>query len=442
MKKPVSRVGPRIALSVVVSALLIATSDCHQLAPTAATPIATGRWLFTFRIMGGLFRTPVELVADSVGRLQANALGPPLVTFKAASIVGDRLSLEGSSRFGGVHLSGQIAGDSFDGRWRIKILRGRVIATRQRIPLASPTDRLATFDALHDTLTLRYYDAAFGGISWDSLSHAYRARAAAARTDGDWLRIVREMLSRLRSSHLDISAITLAEALPSRGGGESTDESQFIQWHRIDSRVGYLRIAQFDEGAAAIARLDSAFAQLGGLAGIVVDVRGNPGGTLGVAMRLGDYLLPRATPVGTFTTQRPSMAVDYSGYKVDDFLRLLRTQGAVRMVSGGRAARPYRGRVALLIDGQSGSTTEAFAAVLGELHLATLVGERTAGAMLSAAEVGLPGGWVLRFPEADFRTPGGQRLEGRGVAPDVQVKRHWYRDSQLQRAITVAAAVR
>jgi peptidase S41-like protein/tricorn protease-like protein len=310
------------------------------------------------------------------------------------------------------------------------------------VPVSSPRERLVTFDALRDTLSRRYYDSTFGGVNWDALTRAYRPRAAAAQTDGRWLGLVREMLSRLHSSHLDIGAINLADAFPTRGGGRGTDESQSIQWRRIDARVGYLRIAQFNEGPAAIARLDSAFAVLAALPGLVVDVRGNPGGTLGVAMRLGDYLLPAATPVGTFTSRRPSAPVDYSGYDVNEFIQLLRTNGTVRITSGGRVGRPYKGRVALLIDGHCGSTTEAFAAVLSELHGATLVGERTAGAMLSGTEVGLPGGWILRFPEADFRTPGGVRLEGRGVLPDVVVKRHWYRDSQMQTAILIAGGVR
>src|SRR5439155_2343196 len=99
--------------------------------------------------------------------------------------------------------------------------------------------------------------------------------------------------------------------------------------------------------------------------GLIVDVRGNPGGTLGVAIRLGDHLLPTATAVGTFTSQRESAPADYSGYDVDEFLRILRQNGAVRIVSGGRVTRRYGGRVVLLIDERCGSTTEAFAAVLG-----------------------------------------------------------------------------
>jgi Peptidase family S41/Tricorn protease C1 domain len=424
----------RLGAMVIAAAVSFA---CGNTRPSPLTPEVLGRWLFTFHIMGGLFRTPVELIADSHGLLRANSLGPPLVHFSRASILARQLRLDGSSRYGAVHVSGRLSSNSFDGQWRIRILRGPVTAARMPMPLSSSAGRMAAFDALHDSLAARYYDPTFGGVNWDSLTKARRRRVGLARSDGEWLAGTRQMLAQLRSSHLDVSAIRLAEAFPTRGGGASTDESKFIQWRRIESDVGYLRIAQFDEGPAAIARLDSAFAALGDLPGLVVDVRGNPGGTLGVAMRLGDHLLPARTPVGTFTTQHRSTPIDYSGYEVDEFLKLLRQNGAVRLVSGGRVSRPYRGRLALLIDEHCGSTTEAFAAVLGELHLATLVGRRTAGAMLSSTELELGGDWILRFPEADFRTPSGRRIEGQGVEPDVIAARHWYRDSQLQAAVTI-----
>lgn len=43
--------------------------------------------------------------------------------------------------------------------------------------------------------------------------------------------------------------------------------------------------------------------------------------------------------------------------------------------------------------------------------------------MLSSSEVPVVGRWTLRLPEADFRTPGGVRVEGNGVEPDIVVQR-------------------
>ena len=102
-----------------------------------------------------------------------------------------------------------------------------------------------------------------------------------------------------------------------------------------------------------------------------------------------------------------------------DFMRALRKSGAVAVFSGGRA-KTFHGKIVVLINRQCASTAEAFAGVLKELQVATLIGpRRTAGAMLSSKDVDLSGGWKLTLPEADFRTPKGMRLEGIGVEPNI-----------------------
>jgi carboxyl-terminal processing protease len=103
-------------------------------------------------------------------------------------------------------------------------------------------------------------------------------------------------------------------------------------------------------------------------------------------------------------------------------------------------AQPYTGPVAVLIDGGSGSATEIFAAGLQELRRAVIVGERSAGAVLPSDMVKLPTGAIFQYAFADFRTPSGALIEGRGVAPDVEVKHTRAsllagRDAQLEKAI-------
>jgi hypothetical protein len=431
--------------------IVLAAACFEQVNPALAPQPVLGRWLLTFHIKGGLFRTPMELVADSSGMLRVAALGPPLVQFERASVENGVLRLEGASRFGRAHISGHVIGDSLQARWRIKILRGDVTGHRLAIAPSSSLERVAALDSAWSAVSSNFYDPSFGGVDWAAMHTRYAPQATAARNDGELLAVMRQMLAELHSSHLDISEIMLADAFPTRGGGSGTDEAEFIAWRAITPRIGYLRIAQFDEGLAAIARLDSAFSVLGALPGLIVDVRGNPGGTLGAALRLGDHLSTKPTPVGYFATRGglrsfgvtsiseldPASLPRFRGYNVDDFLRELRRAGALTIETGGRVTRPYAGRVVLLVDEGCGSTTEALAAVLQELHRATLVGHRTAGAMLSSAEIPIVGGWVLRLPEADFRTPAGRQVEGTGVTPDVIASRHWYRDSQLRAGVSL-----
>ena len=447
----------------ITMAVLLSTQACYRRhAPSAAPQGVIGRWLLTFHIRGGLFRTPVELFADSSGVLRATVLGPALVRFDRASVENGVMRLEGPSRFGKAHVNGPMIGDSLEARWRIGLLRGDVTGRKLAVAASSSLERVAAYDSVWRTVSASYYDPSFGGVDWTAVRACYAPLAAAVHNDGELLAVVRQMLGELHSSHLDFSAIALADAFPTRGGGPDTDEARAIVWRGLTSRIGYVRIAQFDEGAAALARLDSAFLVLGPLPGLIVDVRGNPGGTLGVALRLGDHLLTQPAVVGYFATRgglrafgatnldelNPAVLPRFRGYDVADFQSELRRAGAVTIESGGRVARPYAGRVVLLIDERCGSTTEAFAAVLQELRRATLVGHRTAGAMLSSVEMPIVGGWVLRLPEADFRTPAGRRIEGTGVIPDIIASKHWYRDSQLHAAVsllerlTVAAAVK
>jgi carboxyl-terminal processing protease len=57
-----------------------------------------------------------------------------------------------------------------------------------------------------------------------------------------------------------------------------------------------------------------------------------------------------------------------------------------------------------------------------DIGRAAVVGERTAGAALPSIIEKLPTGALFQYAVADFKTPKGTLLEGRGVAPDVEVK--------------------
>ena len=85
-------------------------------------------------------------------------------------------------------------------------------------------------------------------------------------------------------------------------------------------------------------------------------------------------------------------------------------------------SNPYLGPVVILADGGSASTSEIFAGGLQELGRAVVVGERTAGAALPSYFQRLPTGALFQYAIADFTTPKGVLIEGRGVAPDVEVK--------------------
>jgi tetratricopeptide (TPR) repeat protein len=79
----------------------------------------------------------------------------------------------------------------------------------------------------------------------------------------------------------------------------------------------------------------------------------------------------------------------------------------------------YGGTVYLFVDRETSSASEPLAHALKVAKRVTIVGQRTAGAMLTALPQALRDGWVVTVPQADFVAADGTRLEGRGVQPDI-----------------------
>ena len=92
-----------------------------------------------------------------------------------------------------------------------------------------------------------------------------------------------------------------------------------------------------------------------------------------------------------------------------------------RVTSAAEPMEPYDGPLALLVDGQSMSTTEIFAAGLQETGRARVFGETSGGQALPALMTRLPNNDVLMYAFANLVTPDGVRIEGRGVIPDREV---------------------
>ena len=154
--------------------------------------------------------------------------------------------------------------------------------------------------------------------------------------------------------------------------------------------------------------------------GVVIDLRRNPGGgTISLAITIGEFF-DRAVDCGTFITR--------GGYR-----------GGKSSWQIGSAR--YGGSVVVLVDGATGSAAEIFAAVLQEHGRATIVGRKTAGAVLASGYHGLPDGGELQLSRQDYVTPKGRRLENEGIEPDVKVVRT-VADVRAGRDVDVEAALR
>jgi carboxyl-terminal processing protease len=96
----------------------------------------------------------------------------------------------------------------------------------------------------------------------------------------------------------------------------------------------------------------------------------------------------------------------------------------------------------VLVDTATGSAAEIFAAVLQDHGRATIVGRRTAGAVLASWFYRLPDGGELQLSREDYIAPKGRRIEAAGVQPDIVVPRlladvRAGRDRDLESALRV-----
>jgi len=176
---------------------------------------------------------------------------------------------------------------------------------------------------------------------------------------------------------------------------------------------------------AEVEKAVESFRQSGAKA-LVLDLRGNPGGFGGMAIPVAARLVATETNLGTIQFR--------------DFANNL-------VAAPSLGTKPFLGKVIILTDEGSASTSEILAAGLQEAKRAVVVGESTVGAALGSTIEALPGGAVMQIPVAGFKTPKGVAIEGRGVEPDHRVLETRAallagRDPVLDEALVLARAAR
>jgi carboxyl-terminal processing protease len=167
---------------------------------------------------------------------------------------------------------------------------------------------------------------------------------------------------------------------------------------RLEQNIGYVRFNAFFGNV--MEKFQAAVRELRETRGLIIDLRGNPGGVGDMAPSIANMLSANEGSLGISKFRYESRPFAYKG-------------------SGSEA---YKGLVVLLVDELSGSTSEVFAGGLQENKRAIVIGTTTAGAVLPSTVETLPTGGVLVYVVSNFETPHGTVLEGRGVIPDIVVQ--------------------
>ena len=174
-----------------------------------------------------------------------------------------------------------------------------------------------------------------------------------------------------------------------------------VRW-RIEGDIGYVRVASFTEKVAP--GIDSAMEeirdQLGDkLAGIVLDLRFNPGGLLHQSLTLSDAFLEQ----GTIVSVRGRRA---------DSQRVFEAESG-DLVNG----LP----VVVLINPGSASASEIVAGALQDHHRAIIMGQQSFGKGSVQTITPLPQEGALRLTTQLYYSPSGRAIQARGITPDIEI---------------------
>ncbi|MGE0100689.1 MAG: S41 family peptidase [Blastocatellales bacterium] len=176
---------------------------------------------------------------------------------------------------------------------------------------------------------------------------------------------------------------------------------QYTEFHseRLPGDIGYIRFNIFTTPVMQKVRdavgAFSSSADGRPVKGIIFDLRGNPGGIGGMASGIAGMLTSSQGSLGTMKFRKNELKFAYFPQQ-----------------------NAFTGPVAVIIDGFSASTSEILAGGLQEIGRAVVLGEKSMGAALPSYFQKLPTGAMLQYAIADFRTPRGVLIEGRGVVPD------------------------
>ena len=187
--------------------------------------------------------------------------------------------------------------------------------------------------------------------------------------------------------------------------------------------IGYIGITMFDEetGKDFVKALNELTKD--GVKGIILDMRGNPGGVVDAAVEIGDAILPKST----FVTLKDNKGEIVQDYKLDD------KYNDIKMV--------------VLVNEGSASASEILSGAIRDLDRAKIIGKTTYGKGVVQNVISLPEGDGLKLTTSEYFTPKGKSINKIGIKPDIEIELpenikgigidYMDTDSQLKKAIEI-----
>lgn len=198
----------------------------------------------------------------------------------------------------------------------------------------------------------------------------------------------------------------------------NTIKAQTVAHRMMDDGIGYIAISEFElvtfeQYQQALKELESQ-----GMRSLVVDLRNNPGGNYSTVCEILDLMLPEGLIVYT---------KDKAGNKEEE---------------RSDDAHQFNLPLAVLMNGNSASASEIYAGAIQDHGTGTIVGTQSYGKGVVQQIFDLKDGTSVKLTIAEYFTPNGRNIHGKGITPDVEVEyekneENPQADNQLEKAVEV-----
>ena len=194
-------------------------------------------------------------------------------------------------------------------------------------------------------------------------------------------------------------------------------ESPTVNYEMLEDDIGYIQISEFDEVTTDQFTEALAVVKGSGAKGLILDLRGNPGGSLNVVVDIARAILPKGLIV--YTEDKYGQRDEYT--------------------CDGRSELDLP--LVVLVNGNSASASEILAGAIKDYRKGVLVGTTTFGKGIVQRVLPLTDGTPLKLTISAYYTPNGNNIHGVGIEPDVICEfdsEAYYEDgvdNQLEKAV-------